>query len=712
MLCIDNLLAQVQYPGEPLPEGQFNLKEIPLLTPQCDLITKSLVNENSVTPPLKNIENQLFCNLNLDYRDFGVWDTLSTGIKVWRAGIFVGNASTISLVFNNYKLNKGVRLFVYNSQQSQVRGAFTYKNNKLSGSLALTAIQANTLYIEMQVMPFVNNPGELKLGYIACEPAVMKTTEAIQDSFFRTSGYCNADINCYQNPDIQKVKNSVVRIVYDGIERCTGTLVNTTRQNGHPFLLTAGHCIDNQRRADNAIFFFQYESPSCYGSDGNSSFSISGSTLLAASRDLDFALLELSEKPPYYYHPYFAGWDRQNIAPVSSYTIHHPQGDVKKISFEEQPAETGDFSAEYLANSHWLVTQWDIGTTEQGSSGCPLFNQNHHITGTLTGGWAVCGNSVNDYFQKFFYCWDHHSEPSGQLKFWLDPLQTGAGFIDGYDPFRNFWLSGDTLSNTSYGNASVLSREGTLKGYASGHNSDSATLFAEKFYFEQQKNILGILIRPGIVYPTTDSSKINVFVRKNYPDGETLFETDVLLLDMVANEYFTIQPDVPLSIADDFYIGYKIFYQPASDTFAVKINIGDDGLAENTAFIFSGNLWQPLNSFMGTTQPVSLDICALTYDSVPYYPGPDTLPKEKDVFIYPNPAHERINITFWELPKYDVKINLYNVSGQLIKSELYKSPDVEIEYYLENLPSGMYFIRMNVNNFIIVKKIMVLSDFK
>ncbi|MFO7658380.1 MAG: T9SS type A sorting domain-containing protein [Bacteroidales bacterium] len=708
-MCINNLQAQVQYAGKPLSPGQYKLKEIPLLTPRCEIKTRSRPNDNSGIPPLKNVDNQLFCNLNIDYIDFGVWDTLGTGLKVWRAGIFVDNASSMALVFNSYKLNKGVRLFIYDKHHSQVFGAFTYNNNKPSGSLALSVVHSNTLYIEMQVMPFVSNPGELSLGYIACIPAIIKTTKATQDSFYRASDYCNKDINCYQDQNIQTVKNSVVRIIYDGVERCTGTLVNTTRQNGHPFLLTAGHCIDNQRRADNAVFYFQYESPSCNGPDGNSGFSVSGSTLLATTRNLDFALLELSEKPPFYYHPYFAGWDRQNIAPTSSYTIHHPLGDVKKISFENHPVITGDYSKEYLSSSHWLVPHWETGTTQKGSSGSPLFDQNNRVTGTLTGGWAVCGNPVDDYFQKLFHCWNHYSEPSGQLKFWLDPLQTGARFVDGYDPFRNFWSGGDTLSNTAYNNPSFLPEEETEWGYASGHNSGSANLFAENFFVAGQKNILGVMFKPGIVYPTSDSSKITVFVQKSIPDGEIMFETDVLLTDMAANEYFTIQPDEPFSVTGNFYIGYKIFYLPAGDTFALKLNIGGD-LTENKASIFTDNTWQPLNEYMGVSQPVSFDICALIYDSVPYYPGPDTLPPEKDVFIYPNPAHNKTTITFWELPKYDIKINLYNVSGQLIKSELYNSPDVELEYYLDNLPSGMYFIRMNVNNFIIVKKILVLSE--
>jgi hypothetical protein len=74
------------------------------------------------------------------------------------------------------------------------------------------------------------------------------------------------------------------------------------------------------------------------------------------------------------------------------------------------------------------------------------------------------------------------------------------------------------------------------------------------------------------------------------------------------------------------------------------------------------------------------------------------------------PASTMVNITFWELPRFDVKIDLYDVTGQLLKSELYKSPPVSVEYYLDKIPSGMYIFKMNVNNFIITKKFIIVSE--
>ncbi len=712
IIIVFKLSAQITYPGKPVSLNTYDFSEVPVISPACTKRDKSVSSNKPSSSLFKSDLNDLFCEINLSYTDFGVWVSRKDGTRIWRAGIFIKDIPSIGLVFTRFNLQKGVRIFVYDKDQYVIRGAYTYKNNKNSGVLAISAIPSNLIYIEMQVLPFVKNPGEFELGYVAYDQAYRKSTEAVEDTFFRFSGECNVDVNCYQDADIQTVKYSVVRIVYDGDERCTGTLVNTTREDSYPFLLTAGHCIDNQTRANNAIFYFNYESPTCGGPDGKNSFSISGSKLLATTNgNLDFSLLELSEPLPYYYHPYFAGWDKRNLIASSSYTIHHPLGDVKKISIENHPVETADYGDGYDFSTHWLVPHWEVGTTERGSSGCALFDQNNRIVGTLTGGWARCGNSVDDYFQKFYNCWSDYPETANQLKFWLDPLHTNQDYIDGYDPYRNFWLSGDTISNIMNNEIPELYKNSFDWGYLSGHNSDHITMYAEKFNSPKSINILEIQVGTGKVYATTDTSFVRFYVWNSPPDENAIIYTEnVLLADMASDDIYRIDPAKPLNVNNDFYIGYQVFYQPQGDTFAVKMSLRDDPESNNSAFLNNNGTWQLMSEYPGISQNASLDISVLIYDSVPENPGPDTLPGENDVLIYPNPATSKVTITFWELPKFDIPVNLYNVAGQLIKSEVYMSPGIEIEYNFNKIPTGIYFLKMNVNNLVIRKKILVIRD--
>jgi len=61
-------------------------------------------------------------------------------------------------------------------------------------------------------------------------------------------------------------------LIIGGRELCTGTLVNNTSQDKTPYVLTAGHCIENASDAQQTVFCFNYESPAC----GNGESSLNG----------------------------------------------------------------------------------------------------------------------------------------------------------------------------------------------------------------------------------------------------------------------------------------------------------------------------------------------------------------------------------------------------------------------------------------------------
>jgi len=77
---------------------------------------------------------------------------------------------------------------------------------------------------------------------------------------------------------------------------------------------------------------------------------------------------------------------------------------LRRYSFDYDPPETSyhvaKYYPEYVLYSHWRIVLWDLATTQAGSSGCPLFNQDKQLVGLLTGGEATCQSSVNDYFTK------------------------------------------------------------------------------------------------------------------------------------------------------------------------------------------------------------------------------------------------------------------------------------------------------------------------
>jgi lysyl endopeptidase len=386
--------------------------------------------------------------VSLNPKRDGTWEGMPDGTRIWRLGIRGKGARALGIIFNRYFLEEGARLFLYDPMMKNVLGAYTQVNNKSTAMLPVSYLPGEELVIQLELPVGLANYGELQVGTVRFAHFPVFQDKSLNDDYFGRADTCNIDINCPPGANFQELKRSVVRMVSNEI--CTGVLVNNTKEDGKPYIYTAAHCIFDRFTGEYqpAVFYFNYDSPSCDGPDGNDQFSIAGATLVATGdtsenpRDadsLDFALLELSVTPPDSFMVYYAGWNRDKSPVQNTTTIHHPRGDVKKISIDDDPPETSyhqeDYLPELVKYSHWRILEWDLATTEWGSSGCPLFDQDQRVVGNLTGGAANCVNTVNDYYTKFDYAWDYYDDPAKQLKHWLDPFPgTGTMTLDGMKP--------------------------------------------------------------------------------------------------------------------------------------------------------------------------------------------------------------------------------------------------------------------------------------
>jgi hypothetical protein len=152
----------------------------------------------------------------------------------------------------------------------------------------------------------------------------------------------------------------------------------------------------------------------------------------------DFYLVLLSQSIPDSFNVYMNGWNRKDTASPSGVGIHHPEGDVKKISTYLLPLVSTNYMGGPVI-SHWQViwaqTANGHGVTEGGSPGSPIFDNNGMIVGTLTGGFSNCDSaSLNsaDYYGKFSYSWKSNgSDSASRLDYWLDPGNTGVYYLQG-----------------------------------------------------------------------------------------------------------------------------------------------------------------------------------------------------------------------------------------------------------------------------------------
>ncbi len=354
---------------------------------------------------------------NLD--NSGVWEDVAGG-RLWRLSIKSEDAYSINLLYDRYVLPEGAELFVYDQEMETVLGAFTSANNKIHETFSTSPTKGDVTILEYFEPGNAAFPGEIQIN---------RVVHAYRDIFFNESrgygdsGSCNNNVNCPEFDDWQNEVRAAAMILSSGGSRlCSGSLINNVRQDMTQYFLTANHCLGGE---SSWIFMFNYQSAGCSNQDGPTYQTVQGSTLLANSSASDFGLVRLTETIPESYDVNYAGWSAENTPPLNPVGIHHPSGDIKKITFDYDTGISDGWSGN--DGSHWRVADWEDGTTEPGSSGSPLYDANHRIVGQLHGGEAYCAYNVNDYYGKVSTSWGYG------LKDYLDPDNTGLMVLDGID---------------------------------------------------------------------------------------------------------------------------------------------------------------------------------------------------------------------------------------------------------------------------------------
>lgn len=437
---VAGIQAQISQGGSPErwnSDFSFDVSQLPKFetnTLDMDLIRA----QDAISDQLKDVPYRFGIEIetSIDVRNEAIYEEASNGDRIYYYMVSCPDASSISMIFDQFELPEGAKLFVWNSDRTEYLGAFTSENNKEWGTFGLGLVYGDQVILEYHEPFKRRGQGQLHIGTVVhAYRSILKRLEQVQEEYnrgpFGNSGNCNIGVNCPEGADWQIEKRSVALIVSGGFASCSGALVNNTAQDGTPYFLTANHCLGGQ---NNWVFYFNHEAPenNCDGNSGPTNQSISGSTLRASNGASDFALLELSQDVPESFNPQFVGWDNSDEESVTEAVgIHHPSGDLKKICFEED----APFHDNAAGAAVWFINQWEAGVTEGGSSGSPLFDQNHRIIGQLYGGAAACqGNNNNgqfDYYGRFGVSWDGSSS-SNRLRDWLDPLNSGVTVMDGW----------------------------------------------------------------------------------------------------------------------------------------------------------------------------------------------------------------------------------------------------------------------------------------
>ena len=267
---------------------------------------------------------------------------------------------------------------------------------------------------------------------------------------------CNVDIKCSPLQSSQAFLNAraaVAQMVYnEGFTTylCTGTLLNdTVGASQVPWFYSANHCFEAdslpfktpaqmQTVANTLNTLWSFEAVACNAKSAPPSVQLThGATFITNNPGADVLFLRLNDPAPP--GAFFSGWDPNALSVGASViTIHHPQGDLKKVSegsvlrFTSPPVLGG-------ATTTFAETRWHSGTTEGGSSGAGLFTfdgSQYLLRGGLWGGSASCDNpDGTDNYSRFdrvysglaTYLSPSAAPTTNYTDMWWNPAESGWG---------------------------------------------------------------------------------------------------------------------------------------------------------------------------------------------------------------------------------------------------------------------------------------------
>jgi hypothetical protein len=387
-------------------------------------------------------------DVNMGLKD-GQW-AKTDSTEIWSLKISSPKAYSLNFIFSELYLPEGAELHVFNEDGSMVYGPVTEKQNQYGRIFLTDIIQGESATIQIEA-PLKTKEEPLL--------TIQKVIHGYKDLFrslkvgYGDSGACfddyNSDVICY--PNWNDESDGVVQILLaGGDELCSGSLLNNTAQDYRPFILTAFHCIDigdpsiindpdrgngvlsddEISQAEEWLVRFRFRHTTCGGGVIANGFTFDDTHFRAAWNTTDFALVELQDNIISDIYSVGAkvwlGWDRTGNIPSSGTCIHHPSGDIAKISFENNSLIETNY-LQSTGTSHWRVYNWDYGVTERGSSVSPLFDQNKRVVGQLHGGYSSCEDPDDpDWYGCFHHSWTGGGTNTTRLSNWLDPLGTGV----------------------------------------------------------------------------------------------------------------------------------------------------------------------------------------------------------------------------------------------------------------------------------------------
>jgi hypothetical protein len=204
---------------------------------------------------------------------------------------------------------------------------------------------------------------------------------------------CTENYSCRATAANQGPGHATAALIIANLYQCTGTLLNDTRSDGTPYVLTARHCQNGQLGGGNpdaaATVSVYWDAVTPCGTGLGSIYdsgtiSQTGATTVLEQQDI--WLIQL-DSPPAAGDAFYAGWDASGTAFAGGYTIHHALGENQQYVawngtdlLEQIPGTTLSIAYD---STFWGVVN-SLGNLGAGASGSALFSPNNQVVGSAS----------------------------------------------------------------------------------------------------------------------------------------------------------------------------------------------------------------------------------------------------------------------------------------------------------------------------------------
>lgn len=678
--------------------------------------------------------------MNLTIEDGTFHDFIN--YSIWRMPVYSPNAKSLSFLFENLNLPEGSQMYIYCTDNKIIHGPIESKNVH-DGIYYSDALTGDFATIEVFLFDEIKDEFSIEIPNVDHGIDLLE----FEERGIGTSASCNVNVICPQGAGMEDEINTVCLIYNNNDEHCTGTLINTECNNLRPFILTAKHCLTGGSDYSHFGFKFNYESTSCNANLLGTTIWFSGATLRSSFTDTDFALLELMDPISSLPNMSYAGWDRSGTLGANTTILHHPDGDLKKITFDAAAPIVSTEERTFFGSSLFTIPSGnaleislsdgiggDFGNAEGGSSGAAYFDSNKRIVAQHIGGDEFdCSTTGMKFGGRFSISWTGGGTNSTRLSNWLGginnpmtvntikaPYITGDDFLCFSDGDMAYVLenslSGHTVSwsvsPTSFfdsgtsgtGTSAVLSvKDGVVKGEATLTFTMTNTETTECGDQTITKTIwVGKPTTPVIQALPCFSPGTNVAFIVSADGADTYDWT------------FPICPNGPVINGDpdpECWFNYNS-NSPSNTTILVYVGEQD------------GNISVSATNKCGTTYSsiLPIEFCEFPVPGE----GPnirsssDEEAKEKDelkdfsatsskIYAYPNPATDILNIVLddeYYLKKESKDLQIINVNGISVYQSTNSENDFKID--VSEIPSGIYYLKVQYEDRVDFQKIIIL----